>query len=643
MKKLLLLILLLGFGLQSPAQSELYVVKQDRSYESIDLNNIDSIVWRSSIYRLYKNGSYKTNLYSNFEYLSFEKPPKQIFTQADDLRNLNLNNSSSKYCWERSRESENFICFWEAGLGSDPINAGSKRVDVDDLLAKAEIYYDVYKNRMKFIIPGESRADKYKMIIFLWESDEWGAYGGGSSDVIGAIWVSTHTCQPVGATIAHEIGHAFQYQTYADYRNGCGWRYGFGPNGSGGNGFWEQCANWQAYDIYPNEKFTNYNFGVYLDNYHKHMLHETPRYANYFIQDYWVMKHGEDFIGKLWRGARYPEDPVEAYQRLTGIDQTAFNDEMYDCAARLVTWDIDKIRDYGKNYIGRQSVNMTRDSLNYWQINPERCLENYGYNVIRLNVPQAGKEVKAHFVGLAGADGYRKLNVDKAGWRYGFVALKENNGRVYSDMFNQADDTAHFAIPDSCSMLWMVVTGAPTTHWRHAWDDDDSNDEHWPYKVKFEQTNLYGQYDFSGDYQRYDTTLYYEVELPYSSNSYLSTPLSINIDPVCMALGLTGTQLRTELGNKLRFVGFNANGTIAGNYTANGYGHWFSAAGNVINWGESSYVYSEYQENSYTFNIGQYPGRCPKGSKYTIRQGFRYQAPDNKTYQVKLVFTITMI
>ena len=215
MKKNLLLILLLGFGLQSPAQSELYVVKQDRSYESIDLNNIDSIVWRSSIYRLYKNGSYKTNLYSNFQYLSFEKPPKQIFTQADDLRNLNLNNSSSKYCWERSRESENFICFWEAGLGSDPINAGSKRVDVDDLLAKAEIYYDVYKNRMKFIIPGESRADKYKMIIYLWDSDEWGAYGGGSSDVIGAIWVSTHTCQPVGATIAHEIGHAFQYQTLA--------------------------------------------------------------------------------------------------------------------------------------------------------------------------------------------------------------------------------------------------------------------------------------------------------------------------------------------------------------------------------------------------------------------------------------------
>ncbi|MDD2560639.1 MAG: DUF4859 domain-containing protein, partial [Bacteroidales bacterium] len=607
--------------------------------------DIDSIVWRSSIYRLYKGGSYSFKSYSDFQYLSFQKPPKQIFTQADDLKNLNLNSSSSQYCWERSRESENFICFWEAGLGSDPINAGNKKVDVDDLLAKAEIYYDVYKNRMKFIVPGESKADKYKMIIFLWDDDEWGAYGGGSSDVIGAIWVNYLTCQPtVGATIAHEIGHAFQYQTYSDYRNGCGWRYGYGANTSGGNGFWEQCANWQAYDIYPGEKFTNYNFGVYLDNYHKHILHETPRYANYFIQDYWVMKHGEDFIGKLWRGARSPEDPVEAYKRLTGIDQAAFNDEMYDCAARLATWDIDKIRDYGKNYIGRQSVSMTQDSLDYWQIKPERCPENYGYNVIRLNIPQAGKEVRAHFVGLAGAEGYRKLNVDKAGWRYGFVVLKENGKRVYSDMFSNANDTAHFVVPDSCSMFWMVVSGAPTTHWRHAWDDDDSNDEQWPYKVKFEQTNLYGQYDFPEDYQRYDTTLYYQVELPYSSSAYLATSLSINIDPVCMALGLTGTQLKTELGNKLKFVGFHANGTYTTTPTANGDGHWFSAAGNVISYNNTTcYLYSEYQKGSYTFNIGQYPGRCTKGAKYTIRQGFRYQAPDSKTYQVMLVFNVTII
>jgi hypothetical protein len=37
-----------------------------------------------------------------------------------------------------------------------------------------------------------------------------------------------------------------------------------------------------------------------------------------------------------------------------------------------------------------------------------------------------------------------------------------------------------------------VVSGAPTVHWRHAWDDNDANDEQWPYQVKFNNTNVYG-------------------------------------------------------------------------------------------------------------------------------------------------------
>lgn len=50
------------------------------------------------------------------------------------------------------------------------------------------------------------------------------------------------TCHPVGSTIAHEIGHSFQYQVYADKVNKQGYpadlhhgfRYGFGPDGAGG-------------------------------------------------------------------------------------------------------------------------------------------------------------------------------------------------------------------------------------------------------------------------------------------------------------------------------------------------------------------------------------------------------------------------
>lgn len=54
--------------------------------------------------------------------------------------------------------------------------------------------------------------------------------------------------------------------------------------------------------------------------------------------------------------------------------------------------------------------------------------------MIVLNVPSAGVKVSADFVGMAGADGYRKKNVDKAGWRYGFVAYLENGSCVYSDI-----------------------------------------------------------------------------------------------------------------------------------------------------------------------------------------------------------------
>jgi hypothetical protein len=50
----------------------------------------------------------------------------------------------------------------------------------------------------------------------------------------------------------------------------------------------------------------------------------------------------------------------------------------------------------------------------------------------------------------------------------------------------------HFNVPDNCKQLWLVVSGAPTTYWRHAWDDDDTNDEQWPYQVKFNNTNLLG-------------------------------------------------------------------------------------------------------------------------------------------------------
>ena len=260
----------------------------------------------------------------------------------DAFSEMDLEDNASTWSYQRSRQSEHFIVFWGAGYGEmDPDSSAvpeAYRVDIDNLLSKAEHFYTLNVEELGFAETGSgnSNLDRYKMMIFLFYQEEWLATGSGYDDTIGALWISPGTSQPVGTTLAHEIGHSFQYQVYSDLRNGHGFRYGFG--GNGGNGFWEQTANWQAFYAYPEQTFENANFDVYINNYFRHIHHEHYRYASYFIHYYWTDEHGQDFIGRLWREAQEPEDPIEAYMRITGIDVEQLNDEIYDAATRLVTW-----------------------------------------------------------------------------------------------------------------------------------------------------------------------------------------------------------------------------------------------------------------------------------------------------------------
>jgi hypothetical protein len=50
-------------------------------------------------------------------------------------------------------------------------------------------------------------------------------------------------------------------------------------------------------------------------------------------------------------------------------------------------------------------------------------------------------------------------------------------------MFSASPGTAAFTCPANCSNLWFVVSGAPKTYWQHPWDENEANDEQWPYKV----------------------------------------------------------------------------------------------------------------------------------------------------------------
>ncbi len=425
---------------------------------------------------------------------------KKIYTAQWSMGNINDKNNA--WYMGRTRQSKNWILFWEKGYGEAPstFSCGNYTVDVDQVLERAETAFKFYTDSLKYVIPGQSKTDTYKMVIRLrYEPTEWEASGSGVDDLIGLLTLTPWaTPSRNWQTLYHEVGHCFQYQVHCDNNDRNGWMYE--PAGGKGCAFWEQCAQWQAYKIMPDAQFNNEWFDGYMKNVHKHILHESPRYNNFFVQDYWCWRHGMDFMGRLWNQSRNPEDAVDAYMRINGLTVSEFYDEMYDCAARFATWDIPHLEQYGKSKItARPQPTMKRNTNGGWQIDASVAPENTGHNIIRLNTPRAAKTVAVQLTGMSGADGYRSKNPTAAEWRYGFVAYLKDGSRVYSPMgkatYEEPVSQLSFDCPDNVDRLFLVVSGGSSFYWTQKWDDNDANDEQWPYEVLFGSTNKYGTAD----------------------------------------------------------------------------------------------------------------------------------------------------
>ena len=415
--------------------------------------------------------------------------------------------ATNQWCYDRSMQSKHWILFWEEGYGT------SVPAAVPNILANADKIFELYADSLHFITinKGKSKTDTYKMIIRLRYTTEWEASGSGIDDQIGLLTLSNgaHTSRS-GQTVAHEIGHCFQYQVHCDNNNWNGWMYNWGSSSL--NVFWEMCAQWQAYKFYPNMQFVwdsgqgNDWFGGTINGLHRHPLCMDLRYNNYFIQDYMCHKHGMDFIGLLWNKSQSPEDPLQAYMRLTMTGSAAqkldqLGDEMWEYGARMTTFDLDPIREYGKSRIGfrDQTQLNAKDSEGFFSPTAANCIENWGNNAIRINAPTTAKTIYVEFEGQAGKEGYTTLNKTKAGWKYGFVALKKDGTRVYSDIatatYAEPTGVLAFECPAQCQYVWLVVSGAPTSYWTRDWLSwsEESTAEQWPYRVKFHQTNVYGK------------------------------------------------------------------------------------------------------------------------------------------------------
>lgn len=502
MKKTFTTLLLAATLLGANAQDTLWTQYADRFRANgvFSISRFDSVEFRLNddgvpILRMYSDSydkgygdrrvsSFFGTDYGNKLYLH---DPGRILYKPSAFGSMDFTDEASQWCFKRSKESEHFVCFWEDGLGDNPT-----RFSPDNLLSSAERIWNMYVDSLGFLVPGHSKTDRYKIMLLVYETTDWVASGSGYDLMVGALNVNPWAISSrSGMTVAHEIGHTFQYLVSCDLGTNHGFNYGYGDNASGGNGWWESCANWQGYKCFPSIQFTD---GEYLEGYftryHLNFLHEDQRYQNCFMQDYWCMKHGRDFIGRLWRESLKPEDPIEAYKRLCNLTQDEFLDEEYEGCARMATFDIDGIRQAASAKIGNFPSHLTRlDDGVTWQVDSAYCPQNYGYNILRLRNASAGTVVKAHFKGIAGAKGYRAIRTQNAGWRYGFVAMTNTGERFYSPAYSGKEETVEFEVPTGTNRLFFVVMGAPTEHWRHPWDDNVANDEQWPYQVSFEGTD----------------------------------------------------------------------------------------------------------------------------------------------------------
>ncbi len=698
MKRLSAFFLAMAFVLFANAQKPdtIWYKYSDRfiANEIYDITKVDSIEFLKVSMKLY-NDTTKTKVKSISK--TYPKSDgafrmdgvERYLAKSSTYSNVDFNNASSQFCFQRSAESEHFVIFWENGLTKTPagkITYGGYTVDVNTMLKNAEKIWKCYVEDLSFLTPGKSTTDNLKIEMYIvkasWDGSDWRADGSGTTATYYAYSGSTKNskstkvgvfhCTPraalgrSGHTLAHEIGHTFQYLVSADLGTSHGLNYGLGEGRD--NEWWEDCANWQAYKVYPSMQYNDGEYyEQYLNKHHLNIHHEDIRYTSCYYQDYWCQLHGKNTIGRVWREANKPEDPTQAYMRIFGLDEKSFGDEMYQAFAHLASIDIEGIHSNSQAKIGNEPQRLIQpsdaittkylggDNL-YWIVDPDYCPQNYGYNANPLKVPAAGTVVKVNFKGLAGCDGYNKVNTQYAGWRYGLVAYCSDGTRVYSDSSSEKEGEVSITVPEKCVNLWLVVMGAPTKYWSHSWTSGvasstfSGNNEQWPYAVKFEGTDPLGASrtygDYPEDYARKDTTVVINANLAYNASSYTSVRVQYDMDAISQALGVSTQQMKalksnTQPGTKgtLVFAGVNANGTTFTYNTTTStssstvYGHWFNAAGNVCSYTTSAAVFAELYPEKYGCYVGQYPGHLTKGKTYVIRQAVIYTHTDGKQYK----------
>ena len=611
-------------------------------------------------------------------------------------------NSQLQWSFNRSKESDNCIIFWQKGFGSDPskapsLNGTSMSFDVDAVLQVAETCYDLNVNKLGFSC--SNMLDKYKILILMNYTTTWTCYGGGYDYECSALWLNPATVKPAGHALAHEVGHSFHYMCYAEaakYNHTSSPTIGTGFHLPVGNGqtIWEQTAQWQANQAYPSEMFSQ-SYPLFGNNANYAFSHEWMRYQSYWFL-YYLCQHYDDIttVAQVWKQPMTGAvDFNQSLMRLKGLSAAALYELYFDYALRCATYDFDVAVPYRDKYIGRFDYHAVQIAENKYQVAYASAPQGTGFNVIELSVPAASTTITTRFTALkpgcalneadpgefnngnagtlisAGVTRYNRISPKSRGFRVGYVFLKDDNTREY---FN--DDIVHCkgtdevteditaVVPTGTKRMFLVVSPALSSYIQHKWDEDITTDDQWPYQFELVNTTATSitPYIKEPDFEKAidgrnisDVTLTYDVVLPPTSG-YDGATVNFSgsaLNALCTAFQMEGDDI---FGQIIPYSSSQQNGTIM-NYaarpngnlqkvgkTTNGdFGHWFNASGTAITYGSNCVVYAEFTKSTKSAVVGQYPNANADRTKRTIREALHYKESNGKTATAYLVFNIT--
>lgn len=438
-------------------------------------------------------------------------------SSLDDLKD-----NSERWSKTRSLETDNIICFWESGFGTDPTKMvdpsnTSKTFNLKVLLDTCESILKHHVQDLQATWADGTNYTQYKMLFMLDYTTDWVAYGSGYDDKIGAMWVCpgaigvNSAAEYPYATLAHEMFHSVSYQCGADAPSS---EYRSCKDENNGP-FWERSANHASGDLYVN---WNMDLSRYMYATQSHYLHTRKHYTTSFLLLNMEEEFGKLVLGQIWKYNK-TEHVLQTATRLFFNDDIAkLNDYVANTAMKNITFDYADGTNggYYKSYI--KSLDASDDNstnVDPWNMimKSHRCIpyaidydkrhfavrdcqapQDFGYNAIRIYPDSLNSDGTGSFTmrfrGHTGGDAYKK-----SGWRWGFVAVESDGSERYGTVYSDSDKTVTFNKTAADEQIWLIVTGAPTefnsAHW-YIWEAGYPKYYRYPYEIRFSNATPMG-------------------------------------------------------------------------------------------------------------------------------------------------------